>query len=189
MQVNSIQFKSSQVKSSQVNSSQVNSIQVKSSQVKSIQFNSIQFNSIQVNESNSHEARLNRTSNTHFQRTPSTLPSNFKKLKKFSSTNNVKNCSSFFATHFQQTSILRETHLNVGWMSVDRSHITTFRTYSSRIHEGSVRSVHKHMQIHVINWTARYNTWNVCLLLIFIIDISAEHVLKNSHVYTTWILI
>ena len=48
-------------------------------------------------------------------------------------------------------SSVKEIQLNVGWMSVDRSHITTFLTYNAQIHEGSVRSVHKHTPSHIIN--------------------------------------
>ena len=37
-----------------------------------------------------------------------------------------------------------EMHMNTGWMSVDRSHATTFLTHSSQIHECGVRTIYMH---------------------------------------------
>ena len=62
-------------------------------------------------------------------------------------------------------------------MSVDRSHITTFRTYNAQIHEGSIRSVHKHTQSHIINELCEHYTVYVCLYWITVIYIAAEQVL------------
>ena len=36
---------------------------------------------------------------------------------------------------------------NTGYISVDRSHCATFKTYNARIHKCSRGAVHKHMRI------------------------------------------
>ena len=52
-----------------------------------------------------------------------------------------------------------EMQLNMGWISVDRNHIITFRTYSSQIHEGSMRSLLKYMQNQIINRVRATTHW------------------------------
>ena len=66
---------------------------------------------------------------------------------------------------------MRAEHKNIGLISVDRSHWTTFRTYNTQIYKFSEHTIHKHYLDHVVYLDITANcAWHnsICLLIVFI---------------------